>query len=146
MRRIAALLAVSAGLVAALPAAPASATPAEFKMVNKINRIRHAYGLHRLRPAFSLFASAKLYSERMMRSDYFGHLSRIPVASGWSAAGEALEWHQGWRLRPRRVVSMWMHSAPHRALLLSSRFTQIGVGHARGHTPATMWVAHVGRH
>jgi uncharacterized protein YkwD len=118
-------------------------------MVHKINKIRHAYGLHRLRPAFSLFASAKVYSHRMMRSDYFGHLSRIPVASGWSAAGETLEWHQGWRLRPRRVVSMWMHSAPHRAVLLSNRFTSIGVGRARGRygrAMATMWVAHVGRH
>jgi len=119
------------------------------KMVKKINRIRHAYGLHRLRPSYSLFVSAKLYSQQMMRSDYFGHLSRIPVASGWSAAGETLEWHRGWRLRPRAVVSMWMHSASHRAVLLSSRFRRIGVGRTRGnygHARATMWVAHVGRH
>ena len=118
-------------------------------MVKKINRIRHAYGLHGLRPSFSLFVSAKLYSHRMMSSDYFGHLSRIPVASGWSAAGETLEWHRGWRLRPRAVVSRWMHSAPHRAVLLSSRFSRIGVGRTcgtYGHTRATMWVAHVGRH
>jgi len=84
-----------------------------------------------------------------MRTDYFGHLSRIPVASRWSVAGETLEWHRGWRLRPRLVVSMWMHSPSHRAILLSSRFTRIGVGRARGRygrTMATMWVAHVGRH
>ena len=143
------MLAISAGLVVALPAGPASATSAQFKVVNKINRIRHANGLHRLRPAFSLFASAALYSERMMSTDYFGHLSRIPVASRWSVAGETLEWHRGWRLRPRLVVSMWMHSPSHRAILLSSRFTRIGVGRARGRygrTMATMWVAHVGRH
>jgi uncharacterized protein YkwD len=149
LRRIAILLAISAGLVTVLPAAPASATSAEFKVVHKINRIRHAHGLHRLRPAFSLFASAGLYSHRMMRSDYFGHLSRIPVASSWRAAGETLEWHRGWRLRPRLVVSLWMHSPPHRAVLLSSRFTRIGVGRARGRygrTRATMWVAHLGRH
>ena len=118
-------------------------------MVRKINRIRHAHGLHRLRPAFSLFASAGLYSHRMMRSDYFGHLSRIPVASNWRAAGETLEWHRGWRLRPRLVVSLWMHSPAHRAILLSSRFTRIGVGRARGRygrAMATMWVAHLGRH
>ena len=117
-------------------------------MVRKINRIRHAYGLHRLRPAYSLFVSAKLYSHRMMRSDYFGHLSRIPVASSWNAAGETLEWHSGWRLRPRVVVTRWMHSPPHRAVLLSSRFTRIGVGRTRGRfgrRAATMWVAHVGR-
>ena len=117
-------------------------------MIAKINRIRHAYGLRKLRPSLSLFYSAKLYSRRMMRSDYFGHLSRIPVASRWHVAGETLEWHQGWRLRPRFVVSRWMHSAPHRAVLLSSRFTRIGVGRTRGRygrRVATMWVAHVAR-
>jgi uncharacterized protein YkwD len=118
-------------------------------MIHKINRIRHAYGLSRLRPAYSLFVSAKLYSRRMMRLNYFGHLSRIPVASRWRYAGEALEWHQSWRLRPRRVVSRWMHSPSHRALLLSRRFTRIGVGRTRGRygrSVATIWVAHFGRH
>jgi uncharacterized protein YkwD len=117
-------------------------------MVRKINHIRHAYGLHRLRPSYSLFVSAKLYSHRMMRSDYFGHLSRIPVASRWSTAGETLEWHSGWRLAPRSTVSRWMASAGHRAVLLSSRFTRIGVGRTRGlygGRRSTMWVAHVGR-
>jgi uncharacterized protein YkwD len=148
LRRTAALLAISVGLVAAVPAATASARPAESKVIHKINRIRHAHGLRALRPAYSLFVSAKLYSHRMMRSDYFGHLSRIPVASSWRRAGETLEWHAGWRLRPRFAVRLWMHSAPHRAVLLSSRFTRIGVGRTRGNyhgRRATMWVAHLAR-
>jgi uncharacterized protein YkwD len=148
LRRIAVVLAVSAGLVAALPAAAATAHPAEVKMVRTINKIRHAHGLRSLRPAFSLFASAKVYSHRMMRSDYFGHLPRIPVASRWHFAGEALAWHSGWRLRPRGTVWQWMHSPSHRALLLSRRFTRIGVGRTRGRygrAPSTMWVAHFGR-
>jgi uncharacterized protein YkwD len=117
-------------------------------MVRKINNIRHAYGLHKLRPSYSLFVSAKLYSRRMMRSDYFGHMSRIPVASRWRTAGETLAWHSGWRLSPRRTVGRWMASSSHRAVLLSRRFTRIGVGRTRGNygsTRATMWVAHVGR-
>ena len=101
-------------------------------MIRKINRIRHAYGLPRLRPSYSLFVSAKLYSRRMMRLDYFGHLSRIPVASRWRYAGETLEWHQGWRLRPRLVVTRWMHSPPHRAVLLSRAFRRVGVGRRVG--------------
>ena len=148
MRRIAALLAVSAGLGVALPVTPASAKPAEVKMVRTINKIRHAPGLRSLRPAYSLFVSARVYSRRMMRSDYFGHLSRIPVASRWRAAGETIEWHSGWRLTPRKAVRRWMASPPHRAVLLSRRFTRIGVGRARGRygrRMATMWVAHVGR-
>jgi uncharacterized protein YkwD len=43
-------------------------------MVRTINEFRHAHGLPGLRPSYSLFVSAKLYSRRMMRSDYFGHL------------------------------------------------------------------------
>jgi len=117
-------------------------------MFKNINQIRHAHGLARLRPSFSLFISARLYARRMIRSDYFGHQARIPVASRFRLAGETLAWHSGWRLSPRRTVSRWMASPGHRAVLLSSRFTRIGVGQARGRygsTRATMWVAHVGR-
>ena len=117
-------------------------------MVSAINHIRHAHGLARLRPAYSLFVSSKLYSRRMMRSDYFGHLSRIPVASRWRTAGETLAWHQGWRLAPRATVRQWMASPPHRAVLLSRMFTRVGVGRTRGRygrIRSTMWVAHFGR-
>jgi uncharacterized protein YkwD len=149
LRRIAALIAVSVAAGAALPAAPAAASPPpELVMFKQINKIRRAHGLARLRPAFSLFVSAKVYARRMMRSNYFGHQARIPVASRWRMAGETLEWHSGWRLRPRSAVRRWMWSPPHRAVLLSSRFTRLGVGRARGNYGrgrATMWVAHVAR-
>jgi uncharacterized protein YkwD len=139
---------VSVGLGAALPAAPASAVPAEVKMFKKINKIRRAHGKARLRPSYSLFVSAKLYALRMMRSNYFGHQARIPVAARFRAAGETLAWHSGWRLTPRRTVRRWMHSPPHRAVLLSSRFNRLGVGRSRGNYAghrASMWVAHIGR-
>jgi uncharacterized protein YkwD len=146
MRRIAALLAVSVALGA--QAAPASAGQAGATMVRAINGVRQAHGLPRLRPADSLFDSAARYARRMMRTDRFGHLARIPVAPRWRTAGEALEWHTGWRLRPRRTVDEWMASPEHRAILLSRRFTRIGAGHACGRyrrLRATMWVAHVAR-
>jgi uncharacterized protein YkwD len=117
-------------------------------MFEKINQIRRAHGLRRLRPSFSLFVSAKLYARRMIRSDYFGHLARIRVASRFRLAGETLAWHSGWRLSPRQTVRQWMGSPAHRAILLSSRFTRLGVGLARGRygrMKATTWVAHVGR-
>jgi uncharacterized protein YkwD len=145
MRGIVAVLAVSVALGVA-PAAPASAGEAEGEMVTAINGIRHAHGLPRLRPAESLFDSAARYARRMMRTGYFGHLSRIPVAPRWRSAGEALEWHTGWRLTPRRTVDEWMASPDHRAILLARRYTRIGVGHARGRyrgRRATMWVAHL---
>ena|SRR3712207_6588397 len=122
--------------------------PPEFVAFNKINKIRRAHGVHKLRPSYSLFISSRRYARRMMRSDYFGHQARIPVAARFRSAGETLAWHSGWRLRPRLTVRRWMHSPPHRAVLLSSRFTRVGFGLARGRygrSAATMWVAHLGR-
>jgi uncharacterized protein YkwD len=145
MRTIAALT-VSVALAVSPPATAAAAGPAETTMVRTINAIRYAHDLPRLRPADSLFVSARRYARRMMRTDYFGHLARIPVSPRWHTAGEALEWHTGWRLRPRRAVELWMASPEHRRLLLSRRFKRIGVGAARGYykgAKATMWVAHL---
>ena len=140
-------MAVSVAVGVALPAAPATASP-EGVMFTKINQIRHAHGLARLRPSFALFYSARRYARRMIRSDYFGHQARIPVAGHFRTAGETLAWHSGWRLSPRATVWQWMGSPPHRAVLLSSSFTRIGVGRARGNYEgrrATMWVAHVAK-
>jgi uncharacterized protein YkwD len=147
LRRIAALIAVSVAGGAALPAPPATASP-EAVMLKKINQIRRSHGLKSMRPSFPLFYSAKRYARRMMRSDYFGHLSRISLTRRFSVAGETLAWHSGWRLSPRRTVGQWMGSPPHRALLLSSSFTRLGVGRSRGYyggMRATMWVAHVAK-
>jgi uncharacterized protein YkwD len=148
LRRIAALIAVSVAVGVALPAAPATADPAEAVMFKKINQIRRAHGVARVRPSLHLFFSATRYARRMMRSDYFGHLARIPVTHRFRMTGEALAWHSGWRLSPRRTVRQWMGSPSHRAILLSPSFTRLGVGHARGKyggRRATMWVAHVAK-
>jgi uncharacterized protein YkwD len=117
-------------------------------MFKTINKIRRANGLARLHPSLRLFHSSQRYARRMMRSDFFGHQSRIPVARRFRWAGETLACHAGWRLSPRRTVRGWMGSPSHRAVLLSSRFTRLGVGRARGRygsMRATIWVAHVGR-
>ena len=148
MRRIAALIAVSVAVGAALPAVPATAASPEAVMFNQINKIRRAHGLKRMRPSLSLFYSARRYAHRMIRTDYFGHLARISLTRRFRMAGETLAWHSGWRLSPRRTVRQWMGSPGHRALLLSSSFTRLGVGSARGNyggRRATMWVAHVAK-
>jgi uncharacterized protein YkwD len=148
LRRIAALIAVSVTVGAALPATPANAASPELVMFKKINQIRRAHGVARLRPSLALFYSSRRYARRMIRSDYFGHLARISLTRRFRSAGETLAWHSGWRLSPRQTVWQWMGSPSHRAVLLSSSFTRIGVGRARGNywgRRATMWVAHVGR-
>ena len=117
-------------------------------MFEKINQIRRSHGLKSMRPSFALFDSTRRYARRMMRSDYFGHLSTIPLTRRFRLAGETLAWHSGWRLSPRQTVGQWMGSSSHRAVLLSSSFTRLGVGRSRGYygcVRATMWVAHVAK-
>ncbi len=141
-------LAACAVLVAALtlPAAPASAG-AERAAIDALNDVRRAHGLHALRPCAGLGRSSGRWAAKMLRQDFFGHGARIEVAGGFGSAGETLAWHSGWGAQPRRTVSAWMNSPPHRAVLLSPRFHQVGMGLARGRLGsrvATTWVAHVG--
>ncbi len=50
---------------------------------------------------------------------------------GWTV-GENLAWAGGYYARPREVVSMWMHSPPHRANILNRHFRDVGIAVALG--------------
>ena len=118
-------------------------------MFKTINSIRQAYGLPKLRGSWSLVFSATRYARRMMRSDYFGHQARIPVASGWGAAGETLAWHRGLAAAAAADGAAAGCIRPPTGPCCCHRGSaRIGVGKARGNfagTRATMWVVHVGR-
>ncbi len=120
---------------------------AQQEAIDELNKIRQANGLAALSPSPSLQRSSTRYARRMMSRGYFGHGSRITVSSRFGRAGETLAMHAGWSAQPGRTISSWMHSAGHRAVLMSPRFRWIGMGLARGRNssgPVTMWVAHVG--
>jgi uncharacterized protein YkwD len=138
-------LALACVLAALLVAAPAQASPGT-RVVERVNSIREAHGLSPLRQAPGLWRSTRWMARHLIRTDVFGHLTRVPVPRGFRSAGETLAYHTGWRPQVRRTVSRWMSSPGHRAVLLSSRYRWIGVGRARGRLgsiPATVWVAHV---
>ncbi len=46
--------------------------------------------------------------------------------------GENIAWAGGKRASPWEIVDLWMHSPPHRENILSSGYTEIGIGLARG--------------
>ena len=147
MSRTPALLASLCAATALLlcPTASAAAT-AEQEAMDALNDVRRAHGLPALRMSKSLNRSSGRYAHKIIRTDYFGHASRIEVAGGWGRAGETLAWHGGWKPQPRRTIRRWMHSPGHRALLLSTSFRKVGMGLARGRLGsrvATTWVAHV---
>ncbi|MBS1871113.1 MAG: CAP domain-containing protein [Actinobacteria bacterium] len=127
-----ALLPGGAPAVAARPDA-ASFTRA---MLRELNRVRAAHHLSAVREDRQLDRSALGHSRDMARRGYFAHgawASRVTSAVGRSRSiGEVL----GWRVQgspgaeARGMVRDWLASPPHRAVLLSGRFSRVGVGRA----------------
>lgn len=64
--------------------------------------------------------------------------------------GENLAWGTGSLGSARSIMSAWLHSPDHRANLLSTQYTQYGmglrVGSLSGNSNAHVWVNHFGRH
>ena len=110
-----------------------------------LNRVRAHHGLPRLHANRRLRRAAIRHARDMVRRDYFAHTSAFDgslgsrvQASGYAsrrrawAAGEALAWGTGGKATPRSIVRAWMHSPGHRAIILTRRFRDAGVGVARG--------------
>jgi uncharacterized protein YkwD len=113
---------------------------AERKVIRIVNRIRARHGLRRLRVSRALSVAATEHSGDMLRRDFLSHASsdgtamadrirRYTGARHW--IGESIV-AVGGRGTARRAVRMWMHSPPHRAVLLSAAGRRIGVGKRRG--------------
>jgi len=129
-----------------LPVTPARASSPRFDrmeraVVRAINRHRARAGLRRVRAARPLARAADFHSREMLAGNYFAHTSlnggsfstRIHRYTGARAVGETLAWVTGCRHAAGMVVSMWMHSPPHRAILLSPAFDRVGVARRAGH-------------
>jgi uncharacterized protein YkwD len=145
MRAVAALsLAVFSLLL--LPAL-ASAGPRhdrfERKVVRVINAERAQHGLAPVKGNRRLGRAADYHSWEMLAGNYFAHASRnggsfdsrVRRYARYRAVGETIAWMS--RCRARTVVSMWMNSSGHRAILLSGRFRRIGVGRRKGSLGST---------
>jgi len=131
----------------AVPSSQASAASPSTAMVQEINKARQAHGLAPVRRSGSLRRTASRYAGWMLKRDYFGHLTRIRASRRFRRLGEIIAMHRGRRLGIRSTVRRWLHSPPHRAVILSSRFRYAGAGTRKGrfgrHTSRT-WVMHFG--
>ncbi len=149
---------VAALVIAMLPIAFSSAaeacrgggaTPAEQSIdrarravVCLVNRGRARNHLRRVHGVVSLGNAAQGHSQAMVTNDFFSHGGDGTPASRAAAAGymgggpftvgENLGWGSGRLGSPAAMVHSWMSSPSHRAVLLSRRFRQIGVGVAMG--------------
>jgi uncharacterized protein YkwD len=110
-----------------------------------LNRERRGHGLHALRLNPSLSKAASQHAHDMVSRGYFSHTSpggmgvvdrirRTGYVHGGQSwlLGENLAWGAGTTGTPRKIVSAWMHSPPHRANILTPGLREIGIGIARG--------------
>jgi uncharacterized protein YkwD len=149
MRYIAAFVALFTLSMLGSPASPARAAGSprldrtERNVIRAINHQRAAYGRGRVRDNGALNRAADYHSAEMAYGNYFAHTSRNGASMAARVrsfkhsrrVGETLAMLGGpcRRHMASRVVSMWMHSSPHRAVLLAHGFSRIGVSRRGGH-------------
>jgi uncharacterized protein YkwD len=125
-------------LYAALPATSSASRTAgfngtELRIVGFINSQRARHGLHRVRPSWEIARAADEHSRAMRARRAIWHgafASRVRRQVYARRVGEVVGWLRPATRRadPRRIVSMWMHSPGHRAILLDRRMRWVGVG------------------
>lgn len=109
----------------------------------QINRERRSRGLAPVTAERRLTRMAGRHARAMVRLGFFSHTApggrtlsdRLRAARYGGrpvVVGEALAWGQGARAAPRAIVRVWMHSPPHRAVLLGRNYRHIGIGVAPG--------------
>ena len=124
-----------------------------------INWTRRHAGLATLRRSPQLDRSATLRARGIRRCDDFSHtpcgqpfitvFTLVHYFTGGAAVGENLEWGQGRLGTARSAVAHWLASPPHREILYTAKWRDLGVAriHATlfGRPNVTLWVAQFGR-
>ena len=125
-------------------AAAASPTKAEARIIAEVNRVRANRGLAKVRYRSSLITAARAHTRELCDRELLSHTSKC----GWSVGQrvrhfgytttDCTYWTVGEDLaraeagtsaaRARAIVRRWMRSPAHRAVLLTARMRDIGVG------------------
>jgi uncharacterized YkwD family protein/spore coat assembly protein SafA len=117
----------------------------EMEVIRLVNVERAKYGLKPLAHNWELSRVARFKSKDMAQLGYFDHTSPTygspfkmmsDFGIRYSYAGENIA--MGYRT-PEEVVKGWMNSPGHRRNILSSNFTQIGVGYAVNSQGTPYW-------
>ena len=130
-----------------IPTTDASVLSFEKEVVRLANEKRKQNGLSELTYDWQLSRVARIKSEDMRDNKYFSHTSPIygtpfqmmkNFGITYRSAGENIARGQ---ITPQKVVDAWMNSSGHRANILNSSYTHIGVGYAlNGHYWTQMFV------
>lgn len=117
----------------------------EQQVITLTNQERAKYGLSPLSFNWQLGRVARYKSNDMRDKNYFSHTSPTygspftmikNFGISYTAAGENIAMGQktAWE-----VVQGWMNSPGHRANILNTNFTQIGVGYSKSSSGKTYW-------
>jgi uncharacterized protein YkwD len=120
---------------------PTDAARVDASTLCLLNQIRAAYHLLPLRSNRELQAVAGAQATGMVRHDYFGDnspsgqtpatlIAALPYGAHASslATAQNLAWGTRSAATPTGIVISWMHSSPHREVILTATFRDVGVG------------------
>lgn len=118
-----------------IPTTDSNVTAYEQEVIRLVNEIRAENGLNALTYDWELSRVARFKSQDMKDNHYFAHNSPVygtpfqmirNFGISYRTAGENIA--RGYRT-PQAVVDGWMNSSGHRANILNSSYTKIGVGY-----------------
>ena len=111
----------------------------EQQVLTLLNQIRSQHHLTPLTASTPLRNAARAHSADMLQKSYFDHNS---PTEAWDAriarylksplTGENIAWGQGSYGTPAGIVSQWMPSPAHRAIILTGGLHRVGLGLALG--------------
>ena len=123
------------------PAPTDFGTELEQLVVQGMNAERTKNGLTLLVADTKLASIARAHSQDMLAKNYFSHTNLNGCTAGcrlnaagyaWRSYGENIHWMSGYNLSAadsaNKIVTDWMNSLGHRANILGSQFTAVGVG------------------
>ena len=123
------------GQIITIPTVNSGVLNYESEVVRLVNEIRVQNGLNKLTHDWELSRVARYKSQDMKDNNYFSHTSPVygtpfqmmkSFGISYKTAGENIAKGQS---TPQAVVNAWMNSSGHRANILNSKYTKIGVGY-----------------
>lgn len=113
------------------------------EVVRLVNQERAKNGLNPLTMATNVQAAAQIRATELQttfahtRPDGRSYTTALKEQNvSYMGAGENIAWGQK---SPEEVMSVWMNSEGHRANILNSKYTTIGVGYLQGANGANYW-------
>jgi uncharacterized protein YkwD len=111
----------------------------EQQVLTLLNQIRADHNLTPFTTNTQLRTAARAHSTDMLHNAYFEHDgpnetwdARIARYLDSPLTGEDIAWGQGAYGSPAGIVSQWMHSPTHRAIILTAGLHRIGLGLVTG--------------